>query len=107
MQGHQGHPVLLGVLAIGIAGQGGAGEEIFEGALFVFFLVLQGRIHQFVEVAAAIFGLIGAIGDEFGHVAALLHHPLHQFRGGHLLAAPLQILDQFTELQQAPGRAAA
>jgi hypothetical protein len=43
--------------------EGGAGEELFKGAFFVFLLVLQSRIHQFVEVAAAIFRLIGAFGD--------------------------------------------
>ena len=77
VQGHQGHPVLLGVLAVGSAGQRRGGQEILQRALLVLLLVLQGGIHQLVEVAAAVLGLIGAIGDQLGHVAALLHHPLH------------------------------
>ena len=93
MERHQGDPVLLGVLGIGIAGQGSRGQKILEGSLLVFLLVLEGRIHQFVEVAAAVLRLIGAIGDQLGHIAALLHHPLHQLRGRGLLGAPLQVAD--------------
>ena len=59
MEGHQGHPVGGGVLTVGVAGQGGAGKEALEIALLVFLLVLQGGIHQFLQVAAPLFGLIG------------------------------------------------
>ena len=107
VQGHQGDPVLVGVLAVGIAGQGSGGQEILQGALLVFLLVLERSIHQFVEVAAPVFGLIGAVGDQFGHIAALLHNPLHQFRGGDVLGAGLQAVDQLAKLQQPFGRAAA
>ena len=93
MERHQGDPVLLGVLGIGIARQSGRGQEILEGSLLVFLLVLEGRIHQFVEVAAAVLRLIGAIGNQLGHIAALLHHPLHQLRGRCVLGAALQITD--------------
>ena len=103
VQGHQGDPILFRVLGIGIAGQGRRGQEILQRSLLVFLLVLQGRIHQLIEVAAAIFRLIGAIGDQLGHIAALLHHPLHQFRRRSLLAAALQVIDQLAELQQPLG----
>ena len=100
---HQGHPVRGGVLAVGVAGQGGAGEEALEIALLVFLLILQGGVHQFLKVAAPLLGLIAGLMQQLGHVAALLHHPLHQLGGGRLLAAALQILDQLAELQQPLG----
>ena len=82
MEGHQGDPVGGGVLAVGITGQGGAGQEALQGALLVFLLVLQSGIDQLLEVAAAFLGFVAGLGNQLGNVTALLHHPLHQLGGG-------------------------
>ena len=63
MQRHQGDPVCRRVLAVRITGERGGGQKSLEVTLIIFFLVLETRIHQLLEVAATLFGLIGAISD--------------------------------------------
>ena len=78
VEGHQRDPIRGGVLAVRITGESGGGQKTLQITLVVLFLILKGRIHQFLEIAATLFGLIGAFCDQFSDIPALLHHLLNQ-----------------------------
>ena len=101
---HQSHPIRGGVLAVGIAGEGGSRQETLEIPFLVLLLILKGGIHKLLEVPTPFLGFIGAIGNQLTDISALLHHLLDQLRRSHITTAGLQIVHQITELKQSPGR---